>query len=108
MRMNHLLFQVLTRPPVKQAAQRQRGSAAAAGEEEEDEEEERQTGIEAPGGAADRQTDVWADGQMTAPEGLFFLLIKLRCAAHPPNQHAQSPSPRVHSLSAVAFTLSPQ
>lgn len=39
-----------------------------------EEEDERQTGIEAPGGAADRQTDVWADGQMTAPEGLFSSL----------------------------------
>ena len=43
-------------------SQIQRGSAR---------DEEKETSTEAPGRAADRQTDVWADRQMTAPEDSF-------------------------------------
>lgn len=57
MRMNHLLFQVLTRPPAEH-----RASVRAAQLER-----QRETSTKEPErAAADRQTDVRADGQMRA------------------------------------------
>lgn len=50
-------------------------------------EAERETSTEAPGQAADRQTDVWADRQMMAPEDCFN-----------PEQPAIHPDPALHHI----------
>lgn len=56
-------------------SQHQRGSARKT-------QRERETSTEAPGRAADRQTDVWADRQMTAPEDSFSHNIPLFALIH--------------------------
>ncbi len=61
--------------------QRQRGSAR---------EKARETSTEAPGRAADRQTDVWADRQMTAPEDI-------------PAIHPDPPLHHAHTITTTAL-----
>lgn len=65
--------------------------------------EQRQTSIEAPGRAADRQTDVWADRQMTAPQDFLHSQSATHpeptCAHHRPKCAASLKSPLNSSLS---------